>query len=219
MGDTTRDRILDGAIELIQATTVNEFNMARLAEWTGVSRKTIYNHFASKSALISEAITIGMDRIIRNLVDIAEDTTLTFPDKIDRIVEHSFREMSHLWDPVAWLYGSRRPMETRTAVRRLNRHILQLTESIVTEATTAGLLAPNLDPHIFSHIINTIITGIRFTDDHQTLPCTPMELMRQSLRAVLTGTLSPHGLATLANSPLLSTTTTTTATTTNGDTP
>ena len=59
MGNETRERILDGTLELLAATTLTDFSMDRLADWIGLSRKTIYNHFSGKAELVSAAIAAG----------------------------------------------------------------------------------------------------------------------------------------------------------------
>lgn len=204
MVDDTRERILDGTLELLRVTTARDFSMERLADWVGMSRKTIYNHFAGKAELLSEAVAAGMDRVVRVLATIAEDRTLGFVDRLDRIVEEGFREMRRLWAPIAGTVGPRPPMEVRSTVRELNDHIRDLIQGIVTEAAGAGLLAADVDPHIFSHVIINMIDGIRSQENVDALPCAPLELLRESLRVALVGSLSREGVATLAGSRILS---------------
>lgn len=204
MADETRERILDGTLELLGATTVMDFSMDRLAEWIGLSRKTIYNHFSGKADLLAEAIAVGMERIVRTLSEIANDESLGFVERLDRIVELGFREMRRLWAPMSGAAGPRSPMEVRTGVRELNRHLRELIRGIVTEAAASGLLAAAVKPDIFAHVILNMIGGIRALDDSEALPCPPLELLRESLRVSLVGALSPRGIATLQGSQILS---------------
>jgi AcrR family transcriptional regulator len=204
VADETRERILDGTLELLGATNVTDFSMDRLAEWIGLSRKTIYNHFSGKAELISAAIAVGMERIVDTLSTIANDDSLGFVERLDQIVELGFREMRRLWAPIAGSAGPRSPMEVRTGVRELNRHLRDLIRGIVAEAAAAGLFTTEVDPHIFAHVILNMVGGIRCIDDVEALPCPPLELLRESLRVALVGALSPRGIATLQGSQILS---------------
>ena len=145
-----------------------------------------------------------MDRIVHALSTIATDDSLAFVERLDRIVELGFREMRRLWAPMTDSTGSRSPMEVHTGVRELNRHLRELIHGIVTEAAADGLLAREVDPHIFTHVIVNMVGGIRCLDDTEALPCPPLELLRESLRITLVGALSPHGVTTLHGSQILS---------------
>ncbi len=204
MADETRERILDGTLKLLQGRALKEFNMEQLADYIGVTRKTIYNHFSGKAELVSEAIATGMDRIVRTLTTIAEDSSLGFVEKLDHIVERGFRETKQLWIPETRAMGVRSPMEIQGTVRELNDHIRELIERIVTEAASSGLFADEVEPGIYAHVILNIINGIRCIDDPDALPVPPLDLLRESLRVCIAGALSPRGAATLSGSSILS---------------
>ncbi len=204
MSKETREHIIDGALELIRSTRLSDFSMEGLAKWIGVSRKTIYNHFSGKTELLAEAIETGMDRVLHVLSTIADDDSLDFVDRLNRIVEQGFYEIKRLWDPAAGQSQSRSPMQIRTSARELNRHLGELIRGLVTEAAEKGLLASNIEPGIFAQVIINMINGIRSIDYFESRPCSPLELLRESLRISLVGALSPHGEATLRDSSILS---------------
>lgn len=41
MADTTRTRILEGVVELLQSQRGHDLSMEEVAQWIGVSRKTL----------------------------------------------------------------------------------------------------------------------------------------------------------------------------------
>jgi TetR/AcrR family transcriptional regulator, cholesterol catabolism regulator len=178
--------------------------MEGLAKWIGLSRKTIYNHFSGKTELIAEAVETGMARVIHALSKIADDNSLDFVDRLNKIVEHGFYETKRLWDPMSGHSQPRSPMQIRSSARELNRHIGELIQGIVTEAAEKGLLASGIEPGVFARVIINMITGIRSIDYFETLPCSPLELLRESLRISLVGALSPHGETSLRDSRILS---------------
>jgi AcrR family transcriptional regulator len=61
---TTRQRILDAAVELITDSGWASITMGSLAEHAGVSRQTVYNEIGTKSAL---ADAVVLDELVRFL--------------------------------------------------------------------------------------------------------------------------------------------------------
>ncbi len=193
MADDTRDRILTAAIDLLQRTGSSDFSMERLAEWSGVSRKTIYNHFESRAHLVNEAIISGMERIVARLRAIVDDTTMGFARKLDRIVEQGFRETRRLWEPPYAPGAAPASMKIVTTGKQLNDHLLALIRRIVKEAAEKGFIDARTDASLLAHVIMNVIAGIRTHDDPSLLPCTPLELLQESLRVLLFGSLSRRG--------------------------
>ncbi len=191
MAETTRERILEGALELIGGAPSGELDMQHLADWIGVSRKTIYNHFPGKNELISEAVAAGIDRIVCSLNGIAEDPSLSFVERLDRVIEEGFRESGRL-------LGSGSPLGVvNRAVSELGRHIRDLVRRIAAEAAREGLLAREVDPEVFSQVILALVGGVHALEEPELLPCTPLQLLRESFRICLVGALSPKGEETL----------------------
>ena len=52
-----RAAIIDGAMQAFQQYGVNDTSMDKIAETAGVSKRTVYNHFASKEILVTHIIT------------------------------------------------------------------------------------------------------------------------------------------------------------------
>ncbi|MFP4210952.1 MAG: TetR/AcrR family transcriptional regulator [Alkalispirochaeta sp.] len=203
MSDVTRERIIEGVLDLIRSRAVSDFSMEALAEWIGVSRKTIYNHFPGKAELLAQAVATGMNRVIEELRTIARTRSIGFVDKLDRIVEEGFRETSRLWNPTTWAVGPRPPMEVRKTVDELDEHIRELIAEIVTEASANGLLSETVQPDILTQVIVNMINGIRSTGDTDAVPYQPLVVLRESLRVCMVGVLSHKGAETLRGSRIL----------------
>jgi AcrR family transcriptional regulator len=68
-GDAARAAILDAAQALFSESGVDEVTMAEVAEASGVSRATVFNHFGSKHALveaITESVYDGYTDLLKN---------------------------------------------------------------------------------------------------------------------------------------------------------
>ncbi len=215
MADDTRERILSGALELLRSAGPHAFSMDALAEWTGVSRKTIYNHFDGKGDLLAEVVATGMDRIVGGLRTIAADASLGFVEKLDRIVERGFRESRELWGAgnlgvgsesagaVRAAGGARSVLNFRSTYQEVRTLLAELIEGMAVEASAGGLLRSDVDPRRFAYMLVCLIGGVIRFEDPDALPCPRLELLRESIRICLVGALSPVGAETLRGSRIL----------------
>ena len=60
--DAGRDRILAAAAEVLNLDDVGAFSLDAVARAAGVTRMTVYNHFGSKAALLSETFDLLLER-------------------------------------------------------------------------------------------------------------------------------------------------------------
>ena len=59
-----------------------KFTMSDLARELGVSKRTIYESFPGKEAIISEILRLSLEDVNRQRHDVLADSTLTLVDKI-----------------------------------------------------------------------------------------------------------------------------------------
>lgn len=198
-----RSRILDGAVELLQSGALLSMSMRQVAEAIGVSRKSLYNHFSGKADLVGEAVAAGMERIVASLSEIAADRSRGYVERLDRIVEHGFRETDRILSLVP--AGNPRvvPLELQRSIRDIRRHIHALIESVVSEGAELGLIDPHLRPDLLSEVLVNMINGIRLREPGEILSRPPLQLLRASLRLCLVGALSDRGRDQLAASQIL----------------
>src|SRR3990170_6707274 len=69
---TTRNRILEAAAGLFRREGFNGASMQDLAAVVGITKSTVYHHFPSKQALLSEILEHTVDRVTPALEAIAE---------------------------------------------------------------------------------------------------------------------------------------------------
>jgi AcrR family transcriptional regulator len=66
----SRERIVEGALELLDRAGLDAFSMRRLAEELGVGTRTIYGYFRSKDELLDAVVDIGGERIARRVAEL-----------------------------------------------------------------------------------------------------------------------------------------------------
>jgi AcrR family transcriptional regulator len=200
MADTTKDRILDAARSIMRSVGAEGLTVDAAADLAGVTRKTIYNHFDGRHALIDEALSAWMSTTLSSLETLANDPEMPFVDKLNTIVEHGFAELRA---------GGRilgRPRSERTDAPEI-QHGLRNTmrgfiERLVTDASRAGLIRPEFDPRRLGWVFINIVEGLIFLENIDDEPFSKADLLRDSLQAVVTGILSHEGALAMRNSPI-----------------
>lgn len=93
-----RDSILDAALEAFQNEGFDNTSMDRIAELAGASKRTVYNHFASKDALFKAVISRFMGEISA-LKQIPYDAGQSLEEQLDQFAETKLR----ILDNPAWM--------------------------------------------------------------------------------------------------------------------
>ena len=93
-----RDSILDAALQAFQDEGFDNASMDRIAEIAGASKRTVYNHFASKDALFKAVINRFMGEISA-LKQIPYDAERSLEEQLAQFAEAKLR----ILDDPAWL--------------------------------------------------------------------------------------------------------------------
>jgi AcrR family transcriptional regulator len=84
-GNDTRDRILVEAASLFSARGFNGTSMSDLAAAVGITKSSLYHHFPSKQALLSEIIELTVNRVTPLVREVA-DLDLPAGERLRRAV-------------------------------------------------------------------------------------------------------------------------------------
>jgi AcrR family transcriptional regulator len=164
------DKVLRAALDLFGERGIDATSMDAIAQASGVSKATIYNHWADKEALLMEVMeTIhGLNREIEDVDtgDICRDLTTVLtrrpPDEFDEARDRLMPSMIaysavHHDFGMAW---RRRVMEPpRTSIERVLRRGVErglIRQDLDLEVAISLLLGPMLYTHIFQrgHVAN-----------------------------------------------------------------
>ena len=97
---TTRERIRTEAAALFRRKGFNGTSMAELAAEVGITKSSLYHHFPSKQALLSEIIELTVNRVAPLVQEVA-DSELPIAEKMSRAVAIHAVEAIHDQDAVA----------------------------------------------------------------------------------------------------------------------
>jgi AcrR family transcriptional regulator len=97
---TTKERIRREAAALFREKGFNGTSMAELAGAVGITKSSLYHHFPSKQALLSEIIEVTVNRVTPLLQEVAE-SDLPIRERLGRAVALHTVEAIHDRDAVA----------------------------------------------------------------------------------------------------------------------
>jgi AcrR family transcriptional regulator len=184
---SARARILDAAVKLIAREGIHDVRIARIAMEAGVSPSLLHYHFASRDALLAEALEHSYE--LAGTTRIGDDVPVAsrLREMIDQCLplDRALRDDWLLWVEL-WLHAARRPELRETAARlyaRMHAWFMEaLSEGIATGELTIA------DPERLADRILALIDGygIRLLSED---PAMPVEHARDEIWAAIAGDL------------------------------
>ena len=87
-----RKKWINNAMPYFQEYGIREINMEKMAEYLGVSKGTIYNHFSSKDEIVEFAVRLKMDSI-KDFHKILFDYQLGFVERYYKAIQYYTQQL------------------------------------------------------------------------------------------------------------------------------
>jgi AcrR family transcriptional regulator len=129
---SARARILDAAVKLIAREGIHDVRIARIAMEAGVSPSLLHYHFASRDALLAEALEHSYELAGATRMGGDEPVASRLREMIDQCLplDRALRDDWLLWVEL-WLHAARRPELRETAARLYARMHAWFMEALV----------------------------------------------------------------------------------------
>ena len=179
------DAILDAARELLEEQGYADMSMDDLAARVGISKATLYQHFASKDELAMQVIRRGIQRGMEEMA--ADDPTLPALARLERTLKRGIRRRATLWTTRISLPASvlRHPLYCEQHVR-----MIHAISSLVEEAKAQGDIRADLGTPLIVHALQSLFRAdyeTLMTNNHLTLD----QVSEQLVDIVLHGIQTP----------------------------
>jgi AcrR family transcriptional regulator len=145
-----RERLLDAAVRLIAREGIDNVRIARIAAEAGVSAGLVHYHFASRDALLEEAIEHSYERAGDMRLAAVDEGRATAAQRLRAMIDQCLpsdrplREDWVLWVEL-WLRGARDPALRPVAARLYARLHAWFAEAIAEGIAAGELRACDLD--------------------------------------------------------------------------
>jgi AcrR family transcriptional regulator len=184
---SARTRILDAAVKLIAREGINDVRIARIAMEAGVSASLLHYHFASRDALLAEALEHSYELVATTRTGEGVPAARRLREMIDQCLPLSgaLRDDWLLWVEL-WLHAARRPELRPTAAKLYARMHTWFAETIA-EGVVRGEFTVADSQRTVDRLLALIDGyGIRaLTDD----PAMPIDRARSEIWAAVAADL------------------------------
>lgn len=181
-------RIIMGASDLFFEFGYSKVTMEEIAERVGVAKKTIYNHFPNKSALLNEVVEHQVNTIVSDLDAIARNPEHDFLAKLEQFGDYLFREFNSkkraLFEDFS-KYTS--PSLQKRISPQLRRKIIQLTEALVQQGIQQKAVRADIAHDILPYLYVTMVEGLSDLYNDGEVPFSPGELLRTGIQITYEG--------------------------------
>jgi len=161
-----RSRIIDVAIEMIEAGGEASIRVTQIAERIGVSQPALYHHFKDRSELVSAAYLTWYERNL--LLDVPPDSMIsevTTSEDFFRVFRRSL-EWSYVPERakarsirVSVLGAAQTNPQLKSAINNLNRVFFKAVASNIRVGQENGWVRSDLDATALAYWLNGQITG------------------------------------------------------------
>ena len=193
---SARARILDAAVKLIAREGINDVRIARIAMEAGVSASLLHYHFASRDALLAEALEHSYE-LAGDIRTAASEEAVPAAEHLRWMIDQclpapgSLHDDWMLWVEL-WLHAARRPELRPTAARLYARMHAWFAEAIATGEERGEFTVDDRERTIDRLLALIDGYGIRtLTED----PEMPIERARAEIWAAITLDLGISWLA------------------------
>jgi AcrR family transcriptional regulator len=176
---SARARILDAAVKLIAREGINDVRIARIAQEAGVSPSLLHYHFASRDALLAEALEHSYELAGATRTGGDQPVAGRLREMIDQCLplDGALRDDWLLWVEL-WLHAARRPELRPTAARLYARMHAWFGETIAEGVASGEFTVTDAERTIDRLLALIDGYGIRaLTDD----PAMPIERAREEI--------------------------------------
>ena len=191
--DRTARQILRAAREQFLAHGFHGVTMADLAEGLGMSKKTIYAHFPSKTALL-EAMLLDKFRCAEEELEaITSECSADFPSGLHRLLASVQRHTEEIRPPFVRDVQREAP-DLFQVVQARRREVIQRSFSkLLGEGRREGLIRKDLPVHLVIEILLGAVEAIVNPPRLAELGLSPKGGLTAVISVILEGALTPEG--------------------------
>ena len=196
-GNTTRQRLIDATIELIDRDGIDGARIVDIVERAGTTTGSLYWFFENRRALVDAALAEGYVRKMRDNLAAAEEILDALGDEVDPI---SFMASSDvdLRDPdriaarrerLAVLGRAIEDPELAVTLASVQRELLEQISAVIRRSQERGVVRSDVDPWAVAVLMQAVAIGIGSIDLDESLR--PGNEAWNHLNAVMLSSLAP----------------------------
>ncbi len=191
-----KNKIIESVEEKFFANGFKNVRLDEIAKELGISKRTIYEHFESKTDLIEQMLIAKHDRFNQfmeaKFQKIIDDEALWISDEFRNIWQHVAAHTSNFTAPI--IEDIKRHMnDIFIKCPHFGKKHEEIFNKIYDIGIQKGFLKPHINRNILFKIISNSFLNILNYETMKTLPYTAEEVIEQIYEIILTGGLTDSG--------------------------
>src|SRR5882672_896662 len=188
--DPNRQRIVDAASVHFFSHGFRSVTMDDLAEEMGVSKKTLYAHFPSKTALLEAVLADKFASVEAKLNEITRAHPHDFSTALHELLTNTQRELDEIKPPFVRDMRQKAPQVFKVIERRRAALIERFFGKLFIEGQRTGMVRKDVPARLIIEILLTIVQAIMNPPKMEELGMMPKEGFAGILKIVLEGALT-----------------------------
>ena len=182
-----RERIIRAAGPMLVSEGYRGLSMDALAARIGMSKRTIYQHFDSKDALVLAAVEDFFERLGAETAVIAGDESIPLLERIERLHLTTARYLQAI--PRGFFEDLERNAPEAARFERIRRaaHIRRYLTGLLEQGQKEGLLRDDVPPEIVVEMVLASVDRLGSAEMLATLPVAPRDLPPLVMQIVFSG--------------------------------
>ena len=194
-GDAVRARILAVARRQFFRLGFAGCTMDALAQELGMSKKTLYRHFARKEEIVDTLLTAKTDAMRAGFEAAVGAEGVPFPERAARMLRHAHTELAEV--SAVFLNDLRRFMPASYArMEEFRARVAPVIwERLMRLGIEVGAVRSDVDPVFLGRLIPTAMQSLLHPDTLDRFGLQPHEMLQRFFQLMFMGVLTPEGLA------------------------
>jgi AcrR family transcriptional regulator len=193
LDSTVRQRIIAAAREQFLAHGFRSVTMDDLAEGLGMSKKTVYAHFPSKTALVEAMLLDKFRRVEQDLQAIAASSSADFPTALHHLLACVQRHSEEIRPPFVRDIQREAPELFQVVQARRRELIQHYFSKLLGEGRREGLIRKDIPVHLIIEILLGAVDALINPPRLAALGLSPQSGFSAIISVILEGALTPEG--------------------------
>lgn len=192
------ERIRDAAFQLFTEKGYKAMRMEDLAEYLGISKKTLYNHFDSKDSLIVFALQHKVDEILNLLENLIENREKDFITRLEDVLSTASTALAFSED-----FNSEKGLPKdliNQTFPKFHDHIMRLIQKHVDEGLNEGYIREDVPVETLPYVTMGIIESFLKMESRYNVKSSVTDMLNFIRTIIFTGLLTDKGRKILEDS-------------------
>lgn len=185
-----KKRIISSSSKLFFDRGFSKVSMDEIASGLGISKKTLYQHFPSKEALLYQVVTDMMAENGSIIESIVNDQKMDFHQKLSLLMNHLSGVISRLYRPFGDDLRRNAPEMWEEVDRFRTKKILLNFRKLLESGIRQGVFRKDVDPQLMTMVFSTLIQNLIDPKLFSQIPFTAAQVFETIVEVVFRGILT-----------------------------